>query len=71
MAQAKKLYRSTKDKVFAGVCGGLAEYFGTDSVVFRASFALVAIFTGIFPGLIAYLALAIIIPQKGKAKTNG
>lgn len=71
MAKVKRLYRSKKDRMLTGVCGGLAEYFGTDPVVFRASFVLVTIFTGIFPGIIAYLALSIIIPEKGKTKSNG
>jgi len=66
MSSAKKLYRSKKDRVIAGVCGGLADYFEVDPVVIRASFALATIFSGIFPGLIAYLTLTIIVPEKGK-----
>ena len=31
----KKLYRSRKDRVFAGVCGGIAEYLGIDSTIVR------------------------------------
>lgn len=71
MAKVKRLYRSKKDRMFTGVCSGMADYFGTDPVVFRAAFVLVTIFTGILPGIIAYLALSIIIPEKGKAKANG
>lgn len=39
----KKLYRSRKDKMIFGVCGGLAEYFGADSTVIRLIVALAAI----------------------------
>jgi phage shock protein C len=68
MGKVKKLYRPKKDRVISGVCAGLAEYFGVDAVIFRASFALVTIFTGIFPGVSAYLALTLIIPEKGREK---
>lgn len=33
--ETKKLYRSKKDRVFAGVCGGIGEYLGVDPTVIR------------------------------------
>lgn len=39
----RKLYRSRKDKMIFGVCGGLAEYFGSDSTVIRLIVALAAV----------------------------
>jgi phage shock protein C len=57
----KKLYRSSTDKTFAGVCGGLAEYFGIDSTLIRVGWALFTCFAG--TGLIAYIICAIIIPS--------
>src|SRR6185295_11638861 len=57
----KKLYRSRKDRVVAGVCGGLGEYFNMDSLVFRVIF-LMLLFAG-GGGLILYIILAIIIPN--------
>ena len=58
----KKLYRSVTDKMLAGVCGGLAEYFAIDPVLIRLIFVLAVIFGG--SGILAYIILWIIIPQK-------
>lgn len=57
----KRLYRSRKDKMLAGVAGGLAEYFDVDPVLTRIIFVVTAIISGI--GLIAYVLLWIIVPQ--------
>lgn len=66
MAAAKTLYRSRTDRVFAGVFGGLGEYFNVDSNILRLLWILVTVFTGFFPGLIAYIVAAIIIPPASK-----
>ena len=58
----KKLYRSVTDKMLGGVCGGLAEYFSIDPVLVRLIFVLAVIFGG--SGILAYIILWIIIPQK-------
>jgi len=60
----KKLYRSAHDKMLAGVCGGLAEYFNIDSSLLRLIWVLVVIFTGFFPGVLAYIIAALIVPKK-------
>ncbi len=57
----KKLYRSTSNKVLAGVCGGLAEYINLDATIVRVIWALVGLSGA---GLIAYLVCALIIPEK-------
>lgn len=59
----KRLYKSTKDKKLDGVCGGLAEYFDMDSTLVRVTFAALVVFTGIFPGVILYIVLAVIMPR--------
>ncbi len=59
----KKLYRSKHDKVFLGICGGLGEYFDIDPVVIRLFWLLAVIFSGIAPGLIAYIFAALLIPK--------
>lgn len=59
----KRLYRSRKDRVIAGVCGGLGEYFNIDPVIFRV-LAVILLIPGGFPGLIPYVVLWIIVPQK-------
>lgn len=62
--EIKKLYRSQTDRVFAGICGGLGEYFTIDPVLLRIIWLLVVIFTGVVPGLIAYIIAAFIIPVR-------
>ena len=61
----KKLYRSVTDKMLAGVCGGLAEYFAIDPVIVRLIFVLAVIFGG--SGILAYIILWIIIPKTNYA----
>lgn len=63
MAQ-KKLTRST-NKMLAGVCGGIAEYFEVDPTLIRVAYAALSIFTTGFPGLLLYLILMLIIPAAG------
>jgi phage shock protein C len=59
---AKKLYRSTMDKMIGGVAGGLAEYFDIDSTLVRVLFIVVVFLGG--GGIIAYIILWIVVPQK-------
>lgn len=61
--KSKKLYRSTTDKKICGVCAGVANFFGIDPTLVRAIYALVAFFSGSFPGVIVYFILAFIIPE--------
>ncbi len=64
MAQAKKLVRSRENKVWLGVCGGVGEYFNLDPAVIRVMWILVVVFTGFFPGLLAYLLAGLVMPNK-------
>jgi phage shock protein C len=57
----KKLYKSSNDKVLAGVCGGIGEYFAVDSVIIRLLWVVFTLIGG--AGLIAYIIAAIIIPS--------
>lgn len=60
----KRLYRSDTDRMVAGVCGGLAEYFKIDPVIVRVIF-LILLLPGGFPGLLPYILLWIAVPVKG------
>lgn len=60
--QKKKLYRSRTDRKIAGICGGLGEYFGIDPTLVRLLFVLGLVFVG--GTLLAYIILAIVIPQE-------
>ena len=66
MAVKKNLYRSKKNKILAGIFGGLGEYFDIDPTLLRLAWLLVFVFTGFFPGLLAYLVAVIIVPLKSK-----
>jgi len=60
----KKLYKSNTNKIFAGVIGGIGEYFDIDPTLLRLAWILVVVFTGIFPGLIVYIIAALVVPKK-------
>ena len=53
----------SNDRVIAGVCGGLAEYFEFDPVLVRIAYAFLTLFTA-FCGLIFYIVLLIVMPEK-------
>ena len=59
----KKLYRSTSNKMLAGVCGGIAEYFNVDPTIIRLAYVLLSVFTAAFPGINVYILAMIIIPS--------
>lgn len=58
----KKLYKSATDKKIAGVCGGIAKYFGIDSTLVRL--ALVFLFLCCGFGFLAYIIAAIVMPNE-------
>ncbi len=58
-----KLRRSRRDRVVAGVCGGLGEFFGISTFWFRLAF-LIALIPGGIPGLLPYIVLWVVIPQE-------
>lgn len=59
----KKLTRSRNDRMIAGVCGGLAEYFGWDPTLLRIVYIGATIFTA-FAGMIIYVILWIVMPER-------
>lgn len=65
LIMTKKLYRSTDQKVIAGVCGGIAEYFDIDVTLVRL-IAVALLLPGGLPGFLPYVIMWAIVPQKGK-----
>ncbi len=57
------LRRSRSDRMVAGVCGGLGEFFGLSPLWFRVAF-LIALLPGGVPGLLLYFLMWIIIPNE-------
>lgn len=67
----KRLMRSQSDRLFLGVAGGLADYFGLDPVLMRLLFVIIGL-ASLGKGLLVYLLLAILMPEEahstGKAQ---
>ncbi len=57
----KRLYRSRDDRMFAGVCGGLAEFFGVDSTLIRLALVL-GVFLSVSGLFWVYLVMALLVP---------
>jgi phage shock protein C len=65
MEEPRKLYRSRNQRMLAGVCGGLAEYFNVDATLIRVLFLVLAVFGG--TGLVIYVVMWLIVPDVSKA----
>src|SRR2546428_10172429 len=61
--EPKKPRRSTSDRLVAGVCGRLGEYFGFSPTIYRIAFVALSLVGG--TGLVIYLAAALVIPAEG------
>ena len=61
-AKVKRWYRSKKDRMIAGVCGGLADYLGVDPTFVRMLWILITLLYGF--GLLLYLIAWLIVPEK-------
>lgn len=62
MNEPKRLYRQTKGAMFAGVCGGIAEYFNIDPSIVRLVTAALCLAGGL--SVWVYIIAAIILPKK-------
>ena len=68
-SEYKRLYRSADDRMVAGVCAGIANYFGIDPTLVRLLFVLGAL--GTVSGLFwAYLIMAIVVPEEVPASRD-
>ena len=72
-AVERRFLRSRTNRVLAGVCGGVAEYYGSDVTAVRILAVVIAVFTGILPLLFVYLIAAVLVPDQldGTAPTAG
>jgi len=62
---SKRLVRTRDGRIVAGVCSGLAVYFGIDANLIRLITAVLTVFTGGF-GALAYLAAWAVVPEEGE-----
>ena len=63
----KRLYLS-KDKKISGVCAGIGEYFDLDPTLIRLVWIVGTVLTGVVPGIIAYVIVAVIMPDAPTVK---
>jgi phage shock protein C len=61
-SQRQPLRRSRHNRIIAGVCGGLSEFFGIRAFWFRLAFLIAAIPGGV-PGVLVYLLMWLIVPK--------
>ncbi len=59
-----RLYRSVDDRVLAGVCAGIADRLDMDPALVRVGYAVLALLTGIFPLLVLYIIMVVMIPEE-------
>lgn len=60
--EPKRLFRSRKDRILGGVCGGLGNYLNVDPILVRVVWAILFFAAGV--GLLAYILAWIIIPEE-------
>jgi phage shock protein C len=60
--EPKRLYRSRKDRILGGVCGGMGNYFNLDPVLIRVIWVVLLFAAGV--GFLAYILSWIIIPEE-------
>jgi phage shock protein C len=65
----KNLYRSNENKVIAGVCSGLGEYFDLSPKIFRVAFIIGLLF-GFFPSVVVYLIMWVLIEESPIKKSS-
>lgn len=58
-----KLKKSSHNKMIAGVCGGIAEYFDIDPTLVRVAYVVLSLLSTGFPGLLIYIILAFVMPD--------
>jgi phage shock protein PspC (stress-responsive transcriptional regulator) len=58
------LKRSRDQRIIAGVCGGIAEWLGWGATATRVVFVLLSLLSAAFPGIIIYVVLWIVMPQR-------
>lgn len=61
------LHRSRRNRVIAGVCGGLADSLGWDPSMVRILYVLLSVLSAAFPGILVYLVMWVVVPESPAA----
>jgi phage shock protein C len=70
MTAAARFLRSSDDRVIAGICGGIGDYFGWSATRVRAGYVLLSVLSAAFPGLLVYLILWFVVPSRRPAPAS-
>ena len=62
-----RTFKRSNNRMIAGVCAGIAEYFGWSTNATRFAYVLLSILSVAFPGIIVYLVLWLVIPERASA----
>ena len=63
VSPSNPLRRSRRNRLIAGVCGGLAEWLGWDPTLVRVLYVVVSILSVAFPGILVYIVLWLVMPE--------
>lgn len=64
-ATGNKLYRSSSNRIIAGVCGGIADWLGWSPTLVRVLYVVGSVLSVAFPGILVYVILWIVMPKGG------
>lgn len=64
MENKRSMYRSADNAMIAGVCAGIAEYFGWSVTGTRVAYVLLSILSAAFPGILIYIILWLVLPRR-------
>jgi phage shock protein C len=60
---ANPLRRSRRNRMIAGVCGGIAQWLGWDATLVRVLYVVVSVLSVAFPGILVYIVLWVLMPE--------
>ena len=60
--ETRRVFRRSNDRMIAGVCGGIADYFGWPAGRVRIAYVIISILSAAFPGTLVYLLLWLVMP---------
>lgn len=66
----KKLYKDPNRKMVSGVLAGLSDYLNVDVTIVRVLYAILSFVTTAFPGILLYIILAIVMPNKSDVENQ-
>jgi phage shock protein C len=64
MDVSRPLRRNMRNRQIAGVCSGLADFFGMDATTVRVLYVLASVLSAAFPGTLVYIVLWIVVPER-------